>query len=242
MEPLGLLALVAILRVVAGDEIIQVGTAQRVGLQGEIPVRAKIIDPQCSGPGGRAGRLLIKKDDVRLHPLLVKNTCWESQQGMHIEILQQSLADHLACAALEQHIIRHNNGCPAMDREDGFDVLEEIELLVTRADPEIIAHDNISLAFLSPLLVDIGDAAFLAKGRIREHHFETLARVAAQAISHVDGDRAFFVAANTMQEEIHHTQARRIVYNLPAAQGLVSQEILLIPVKGILLRDILVSS
>ena len=45
VEAFRLLALAAVLRVVAGYEIVQVGAGERVGLEGEMPVGAQVVDP-----------------------------------------------------------------------------------------------------------------------------------------------------------------------------------------------------
>src|SRR5260221_5889740 len=98
---------------------------------------------------------------------------------MHLTLLKQPSSDYLARATLKQDIIRKHHGCAPLDCKDGLDVLEEIELLVTGADPEIIAHYNVCLALLSSLLVHVGNAALLAKGRIGEHHFEAFSWITA---------------------------------------------------------------
>ena len=46
LEALALLALVAVLRVVAGDEVVEVGALERVLLQREVLVGAQVVDPE----------------------------------------------------------------------------------------------------------------------------------------------------------------------------------------------------
>ena len=53
--------------------------------------------------------------------------------------------------------------------EDGKDVLEEIELLVARGCPEIIAIDDERFLRLLVRLVDDGHAALFAERRIGQH-------------------------------------------------------------------------
>ena len=69
-------------------------------------------------------------------------------------------------AAFEEDVVRQHHRRAAVLLEDGEDVLEEIELLVARARPEIVAVDD--ERFLGGLarFVDDGDAALLAEGRI----------------------------------------------------------------------------
>ena len=45
-----------VLRVIALDEVLQVGIAQGIGLQGEVLVGAEIINPELLRPGLFAGR------------------------------------------------------------------------------------------------------------------------------------------------------------------------------------------
>ena len=68
VEALGLLALVAILGVVAGDEIVQVLAAQRVRLQREVLVGAEVVDPQLLGPGLFAGTRRSKNRTLAFTP------------------------------------------------------------------------------------------------------------------------------------------------------------------------------
>ena len=44
-EPFGFPALVPILRVVAGDEVVQVVDLERLGLEGEVLVGAQVVNP-----------------------------------------------------------------------------------------------------------------------------------------------------------------------------------------------------
>ena len=55
----------------------------------------------------------------------------QSQQGVEIEIMKQPAADRLTGAALEQHIVGHHDGSPAVLGQYGHDVLQEIKLLVS---------------------------------------------------------------------------------------------------------------
>ena len=55
--------------------------------------------------------------------------------------------------------------------QNGKDVLEEIELFVARARPEVVAmHDERLLLFVAGL-VDNSDAALLSEEWIGQHHF-----------------------------------------------------------------------
>jgi len=56
---------------------------------------------------------------------------------------EQLAPDGFASAAFEENVVGHNDRRPTVLLEDGEDVLEEVELLVARAGPEIVAmHDE----------------------------------------------------------------------------------------------------
>ena len=65
-----------------------------------------------------------------------------------------SFGDGFARAALEEHIVGHDDRGPAVDLEQRLDVLHEVELLVTVLRPEVIADDLERLAGLLALGVD----------------------------------------------------------------------------------------
>ena len=62
-----------VLRVVARDKVVQVFPLQRIGLQGEVLIGAKVIDPQGLRPGSFAGRLAVEKQDIGLDSLCIEN-------------------------------------------------------------------------------------------------------------------------------------------------------------------------
>ncbi|MNC98891.1 hypothetical protein D3C83_169910 [compost metagenome] len=53
------------------------------------------------------------------------------------------------------------------------------------------------------LLVDDGDAALLAEGRIGHHHLVVFAAVAAERVADFDGHFVRAVRADTVQQHIH---------------------------------------
>src|SRR6184192_2809839 len=54
--------------------------------------------------------------------------------------------------------------------QNGEDVLEEVELFVTRARPEIVAMNDERLLFFVASFVNNGHAALLSERRISQHH------------------------------------------------------------------------
>ncbi len=123
-------------------------------------------------------------------------------------------------------------------------MLDEIELLVAGGRPEVVAFVGERLAVGLALLVDDGHAALLAERRIGQHHVEALAGVGDQAV--VDHHRRSAslrsAAADAMQVEVHHAQAGGVVDDLPAAEGLVAQGLLLVAVELVVVEDVIVGS
>ena len=66
----------AILGMVAPDEVLQIGVAHRFGLEREVLVGAQVIDPQIFGPGFFASGSVVEEQYVGFHPLGVENTGW----------------------------------------------------------------------------------------------------------------------------------------------------------------------
>src|SRR3990172_2445268 len=125
---------------------------------------------------------------------------------MHVALVQQAAADNLAGPALEQHIIRYDDGGAPVLLQDAAHMLDEVELLVAGRGPEIVAHDVLRLTAYFALVSDKGNAALLAEGRIGQHHVEVLTRMRGQAIGHVNG-RSAAISPNAVQVEVYHAQA-----------------------------------
>ena len=141
-EPLGLLALLAGCRVVAGYEVVKVGTGERVGLEGEAPVGPQVVYPQVTRPRGLAGGLAVEEEHVGLHSLGVEHAGGQTQQGVHIALRQQLPPHRFPSAAFEQHVVGHHDGRAPVNLQQRPHVLEEVQLLVAGRGPEIGAlHD-----------------------------------------------------------------------------------------------------
>src|SRR5712692_2927946 len=83
VETLVFLALVAVLGVVAGHEIVEVGACEGIGAQGEVLVGAQVVDPQAFGPVRGAGGFLIEEEYVGFDALGIEDARWQTQQRMH---------------------------------------------------------------------------------------------------------------------------------------------------------------
>jgi hypothetical protein len=85
-------AAVAVLGVVAGHEIVQVGSLEWVRLQCEVHVRPQVIHPQLLGPGFFLGGFGIEKQHVGFDALGVENAGGQAQQGVDVALLEQIAA------------------------------------------------------------------------------------------------------------------------------------------------------
>jgi len=61
--------LVPIVRVVASDEVVEIVAGEALLLQGEVHVRAEVIEPHLFGPRLLAGGLAVEEEDVGLDAL-----------------------------------------------------------------------------------------------------------------------------------------------------------------------------
>ena len=65
--------------------------------------------------------LAVEEQHVRLHALRVEDPCGQTQERVHVRLLEQLAPDGLARAALEQHVVRqHHRRAPVL-LEDGED-------------------------------------------------------------------------------------------------------------------------
>ena len=167
---------------VALHELVQVGPLQRVRLLREVHVGPQVVDPQRLRPRLFLGGLGVEEQDVGLHALGIEDASRQSQQRVNVALLQQVAAHRFAGPALEQHVVRHDDGTAAVDFEQRLDVLHEVELLVLRGRPEILTFVGMLFLFQVAFFIDDGDAAFFAEGRIGQHHAEPLAGIAGQAV------------------------------------------------------------
>lgn len=126
LEAVGLFALVAIFRTVAGDEVVEVGALQRIGFQGEVLVGAEVVDPKRLGPGSFAGGLAVEEEDVGLDALGVEDAGGQAEKGVHIAFVKEFAANGFAGSAFEEDVIGDDDGGASLDFQERLDVLEEI--------------------------------------------------------------------------------------------------------------------
>src|SRR5699024_10584042 len=140
LDSLGLTPRRALLSgLVTRTEVVQQNPGQRALRKGAAPRSAEGVEPHSLNPRPVWPRwLLIEEQYVRLHTTRVEDPHGQAQHRVQVELLEQSAADGLACAALEEHVVWDDHGGPAMYLQQRSDVLEEVELLVGDGDPEVL--------------------------------------------------------------------------------------------------------
>ena len=69
----------AILWIVAGDEVVEIAAFERIFFKGEVFVGAQIIDLQLRRPRFFGGGFAVKEKDIRLHALRVEDAGGQTQ-------------------------------------------------------------------------------------------------------------------------------------------------------------------
>lgn len=117
-------------------------------------------------------------------------------------------------------------------------MLQEVELVVAGACPEIVADLGQRLFALVAFFVDHRYARLLPERWIGQHHFVSHPRLFRQAV-YAAVNRAF-IAANTVQVEIHYAQACDAVHQFVARECLQLQVPLLVSVEFVVLANVVV--
>ena len=221
----------AVLGVVAGDEVVEVGALQLVFFQCEVLVGSEIVNPELFGPRLFLRRLAVEEQHVGLHALGVEDARRQAQQRVNVSLLEQLAANGLTRAAFKQHVIRHDDRRSAMLFEDREDVLEKVELLVAGRRPEVVAVDRQAFLLRLAFLVDDGHAALLAERRIGHHHLVIFAAVAAERVANFDGHLVRAVRADAVQQHIHAAQPCHAVDQLDAVESFRRQSLFLLTVQ-----------
>jgi hypothetical protein len=129
LKALALFAVVAVLRVVTRDKVVEVAALQGVFLEREMLVRAQVVDPELLRPRFFLRGFAVEKQDVGLHALRVEDAGGQAQQRVHVGLLEQFAPDGFARATFKKHVVRQHHRRATMLLEDGEDVLGEPELL-----------------------------------------------------------------------------------------------------------------
>ena len=213
----------AVLRIVGSDKIVEVTPLEGILLEGEMLVCPQIVDPELLGPWLLLRGLTVEEKDIRLHPLSIEDAGGESQERMDIGLLEKLPPDRLPCPSLEEDIIRQHHGGAAMLLEDREDVLEEVELLVACAGPEVVTVDREGVLRLLSVSPDDCDAAFLSKGRIGQNHV-VFPMLPGKGILGRDREIGRIgIAPDTVEEEIHCAKPSHTIDQLNAVEGAALQ-------------------
>lgn len=128
---------------IAGDEVFEVLALEWVFLEREMLVRAQVVNPEFFRPRAFVVRgFFVEKEHIRFHTLRVKDAGWQAQERVDVGLLEELAADGFAGAAFEEDVVRQHDSGASVLFEDGKNVLEEVELFVARARPEIVAVDD----------------------------------------------------------------------------------------------------
>lgn len=103
-------------------------------------VGPQVVDPQPLGPGLLACRLAVEEQHIGLDALGVEDARQQAQHRVHVEVPEQPATERLPDAALEQHVVRYDDGCATVDVEDRRDVLDQVQLLVRGRHDEVAAR------------------------------------------------------------------------------------------------------
>ena len=83
---------------------------------------------------------------------------------MDLALVQQFPADRLPCSALEEDIVGNNDRRAAVLLQQGFNVLEEVELFVGSRGPEVVPLDDFLFPRYFAVIRQIVVLLFLPKG------------------------------------------------------------------------------
>ena len=100
----------------------------------------------------------VEEEDVGLHFFRVEDAGRKAYEGVDVGLFEQGAPYRLPRACLEEDIVRQHDRGAAVLLEEGEDVLEEVELIVARARPEVVAVDDERFFRCLARSIDYGDA------------------------------------------------------------------------------------
>lgn len=203
--------------------------------QGEVDIGTKIIDPDGLRLGFGTGRTLIEENDVGLYARLVKDSGRQTEDRVQVAGSKELFADNLACAALKQHVVRHNHSGLARGFQNRVDMLDEIELFVAAGRPEILTVIYEVFFLLFAFLIGEGEGGFFAEGRVSENVIHAVAGIGEERIAVGDRNAAVNIP-DVVQIQIHQAQLEGRRHQFISVESLVFEKFLLLPVERIILR------
>lgn len=161
----GLIALIDMAGPVAFKEVGKVRLGHWVLLQRVVNVRTIVVNPHLSGLHALAAGTVLEEYNVSLYARLVEDTSRQAQDSVQVRGLQQLTAHRLTGTALEQYVVRYDNGSGAASFQDGMNVLNKVQLLVRARCPEVWREYESSSSTSSPSSPAAAlSVAFLPKG------------------------------------------------------------------------------
>ena len=79
----------AVLGIVAGDEVVEVAALERIFFEGEMFVCAQIVNPELLCPRFLGCGFAIEEEDVRLDALGVEDARGQAQQCVYVGLFEQ---------------------------------------------------------------------------------------------------------------------------------------------------------
>ena len=224
------MALMPVLRMEAGDKILQIGVSHGMLFQREMDVGAEVVHPHLFRLPLRAGGALVKENHVYLDARLVKNPGGQMQDRVQVSGLQQLSAHRLTGPTLEEHVVRHNHRRLAPGVQERIDVLDKIQLLVGAGGPEVGSVVN-----QVSLLIGEGNGGLLSERRIGQHVVHSVAGGGQQRIPQGNGGGSVDVS-DVVEVQIHQCGFVGGWYNLTSIKGLIFQKFFLLPIQGVSFR------
>lgn len=195
-------------------------------------VGPQVVDPELLRPRLFLRGLAVEEQHVRLHALCVEDARGQAEQRVNVGLLEQLATDGFPGAAFEEHVVRQHHRRAAVLLEDGEDMLEEVELLVARARPEVVAIEGERLLRRLARLVDDGDAALFPEGRIGQDDL-VLAVLSGQCVLGGHRQVRIRLAADAVEQQVHRAEAGDAVHQLDAEERAVPELLLLFPVERV---------
>ena len=148
----------------AGNEVVEIGAFQLVLFQREVLVGPEIVDPEIFRPGLFLCGLAVEEKQVGLHTLRLENARRQTQQCVHVGLLEQFTPHRLPRSAFEKHVVRHDDRGSPMLLEDREYVLQKVELFVARRSPKIITVNRQTFLLRLPSSLTIVTLLFFPNG------------------------------------------------------------------------------
>ena len=112
----------AVLGVVAGDEVVQTCALQLVFFQREVLIGSEVVDSKFFCPGFFLAWFAVEEKNIGFNALRVEDACRQTKMRVNIRLLEQLAPDRLPRSASEDRVVRHDDGGTATLFEDRKDL------------------------------------------------------------------------------------------------------------------------